>query len=68
MMLPRVPGNKRSSFILEMVDSLIGQGIRGMTADEAEDFKKKVIQKIKRAKCAAPDKDTNVDMDDMAKG
>ena len=67
-MLPRVPGEKREGFVLEMVEALVKQGSRGMSDEELEDFKKRIIKQVKQTKHAEPEGDKIIDIDKMVKG
>lgn len=47
MMLPNIPEDKRSVFVLEMVASLVKQGSAGMGDEEKEDFVAKVVESVR---------------------
>ena len=46
MLLPRLPGEKRTAFILKMVDTLVEQGAAGLSATERKDLADKIAERV----------------------
>jgi hypothetical protein len=49
MMLPNVPKEQRTDFVLEMVATLVEQGSTGMSDEEKRDFLAKVVHQVESA-------------------
>ncbi len=47
MMLPKIPKEKRTDFVLKMVSTLVEQGCIGLSDQERKDFLAKVAEKVK---------------------
>ena len=47
MMLPKMPKEKRTDFVLKMVSTLVEQGCIGLADQERKDFLAKVAEKVK---------------------
>jgi len=47
MMLPNIPKEERTDFVLDMVATLVEQGSVGLSDREKEDFLAKIVEKIK---------------------
>ncbi len=47
MMLPNMPKEKRSDFVLKMVTTLVDEGCAGMSEDEKKDLIAKILDKVK---------------------